>query len=136
MGGMDDRPTDTRRFRRFDLEDGWVVLVGKTDRDNDHLSLRFRQPQDLWFHVAGCPGSHVLLLEREGFEPPAATVKEAAAIAAWYSKARTARKVSVSVTKAGNVSKRRGAPAGEVTISRQRLLKVVPGLPSGTGDER
>ena len=124
-----DRPFDPKRLRRFELGDGWVVWVGKTEIDNDWLSLRLRRPDDLWFHAAGCPGAHVLLLEQEGMTPPGTVVRAAAAIAAYYSKARDAKRATVHVTKAANVSKRRGAPKGEVLIKRERSLKVEPALP-------
>lgn len=129
------RPFDGKRLRRFVLEDGWVVWVGRTERDNDYLSLKLRQPADLWFHAAGCAGAHALLLHREGQEPPSTVVRAAASIAAYYSKARAARQTSVHVTPARNVSKRRGAPAGEVMIQRERSLKVPPALPADRAPE-
>lgn len=131
---MRERKIDPRRFRRYELPDGWIVVVGRTDRDNDELSLRFRSPKDLWFHVAGMPGSHVLLLHDDSREPDPATVKRAAAIAAWHSRARNARRARVHVTLAGNVRKAKGAPAGEVSIRRERGLDVIPGLPEKTPD--
>lgn len=124
-----EREIDTRSFRRYDLEGGWIVLVGKTDADNDELSLRFREPEDVWFHVADVPGSHVLLLQREGEEPRRSILHAAAAIAAWHSKGRKAKKIGVSMTKAKNVSKRRGAPRGQVLVKNSDVIRVVPGLP-------
>ena len=123
------REIDTQRFRRYDLPGGWVVLAGKTDADNEYLSLRFARPADTWFHVSGCPGSHTLLLAREGTEPDKDTVRAAAAVAAWHSKARNAKRVPVTVCRAGDVGKQRGSPRGEVTVRRTRVIKVAPALP-------
>ena len=125
-----EREIDTRRFRRYDLPGGWIVLAGKTDADNEYLSLRFARPADTWFHTSGCPGSHTLLLARDdGQEPDRATMHAAAAVAAWYSKARNAKRVPVTVCRADDVSKQRGSPRGEVTVRRTRVIKVTPGLP-------
>ena len=56
--------------------------------DNDRLSLRLAGPDDWWFHVRGMPGSHVVLVAIAGNQPDRQTLKAAAAIAAWHSKAR------------------------------------------------
>jgi predicted ribosome quality control (RQC) complex YloA/Tae2 family protein len=94
------------------------------------LSLRVAGPDDYWFHVHGLPGSHVVLEAREGETPDRATLKQAAAIAAYHSKARNAGVVPVSCTRARNVSKPRGAPLGTVQIRGETTLKVRPGLPT------
>jgi len=113
-----------------ELPDGWLVLAGKTDADNDRLSIKFAHPQDWWFHVRGMPGSHVLLKAKEtGEEPGPETLKAAAAIAAWYSKARSGGNVSVSCTRARYVTKPRGAKPGTVSIRKERTFKVRPALP-------
>ncbi len=113
----------------YDLGDGWKAQAGKTDDDNDRLSLKTACANDLWFHVHGQPGSHVILQGPDGEKPAAAVVKAAAAIAAWHSKMRTAGTVPVSCTEAKHVSKPRGAKPGTVSIKRQKTIKVRPGLP-------
>lgn len=119
---------------RYDLPNGWHVLAGRTDRDNELLSLKLAAPGDLWFHVRGQPGSHVLLRGPEGEEADRETVRAAASVAAWHSKARKAGKVPVSCTKACHVTKARGAPAGTVHIKREKVIQVRPGLPDpGSG---
>ena len=65
----------------------WIVLAGKTDADNDRLSLKEARPNDWWFHVRGMPGSHVILQVGEGGEPDREAFKTAASIAAFHSKA-------------------------------------------------
>ena len=113
----------------YELPGGWKVLAGKTDEDNDILSIRLAHPEDWWFHVRGMPGSHVLLRHRPDEEPDRETLKCAAAIAAYHSKAREGGMVSVSCTRAKYVTKPRGAKPGTVTIRRESLLKVRPWIP-------
>ena len=117
------------RLYEYELPGGWTVLAGKTDEDNDTLSIRLTHPEDWWFHVRGMPGSHVLLRHRSDEEPDRETLKRAAAIAAYHSKARDGGRVSVSCTRAKNVTKPRGAKPGTVTIRRESLLKVRPWIP-------
>ena len=77
-------------YWKYELPGGFEALAGKTDADNDLLSLRVAAPNDLWFHVRGLPGSHVILRHPENEKPGNATIKQTAAIAAWHSKARNA----------------------------------------------
>ena len=118
------------KLHRYVLEGGWEVLAGHTEEDNDRLSLKLAHPDDYWFHVRGMPGSHVLLRIGEGGEEPdRAALKEAAAIAAYHSKAREGGVVAVSCTRARFVSKPRGAKMGTVSIRREVVLKVRPAIP-------
>jgi predicted ribosome quality control (RQC) complex YloA/Tae2 family protein len=114
---------------RYELPGGFEVLAGKTDADNDLLSLRTAKAGDLWFHVRGLPGSHVILRHPDGEAPDGATIKAAAAIAAWHSKARSAGTVPVVCTEAKHVGKPRGAKPGSVSIKREKIVKVRPALP-------
>jgi predicted ribosome quality control (RQC) complex YloA/Tae2 family protein len=116
---------------RYALEDGWEVLAGKTDRDNELLSLHTAHPNDWWFHVNGVPGSHVILRHPESIDAPVALLKTAAAIAAWHSKARAAGTVSVHCARAAQVHKARGAQTGTVQVRKGKILKVRPALPQG-----
>jgi predicted ribosome quality control (RQC) complex YloA/Tae2 family protein len=116
-------------FWNYDLPGGFEVLAGKTDADNDLLSLNVAAPNDLWFHVRGVPGSHVILRHPGNENPDKATVRTAAAIAAWHSKARNAGTVPVCCTEARHIGKPRGAKPGSVTVRRERILKVRPALP-------
>jgi predicted ribosome quality control (RQC) complex YloA/Tae2 family protein len=121
---------DQVRAWEYALEGGFKVLAGKTDEDNDALSLRVARANDFWFHVHGCPGSHVILQGPEDAEPDRDTLKQAAAIAAYHSKARNAGVVPVSCTRAQYVSKPQGAKPGTVQIRKETIIKVRPGLPS------
>jgi predicted ribosome quality control (RQC) complex YloA/Tae2 family protein len=126
---------DPRLFR-YVLPGGWVVLAGRTDEDNERLSLSIAEPNDFWFHVRGMPGSHVVLHVPGAEEPDRETIRAAAAVAAYHSKARAGGTVPVSCTRARDVTKPRGAPQGTVQIRNEKLLKVRPGLPEpAAGDE-
>jgi predicted ribosome quality control (RQC) complex YloA/Tae2 family protein len=114
------------RLLEYALPGGYTVLVGRTDADNEHLSLRLARPDDWWFHVRGLPGSHVVLQAPEGVEPDRAVLRQAAAIAAYHSKARQAGVVPVSCTRARFVRKPRGAKTGTVEIQKETVLKVRP----------
>jgi predicted ribosome quality control (RQC) complex YloA/Tae2 family protein len=114
------------RLIEYSLPGGWKVLAGRTDADNDHLSLKVARPDDWWFHVRGMPGSHVILQGQPGKEPDRQTLKRAAAIAAYHSKAREAGVVAVSCTRARYVTKPRDAKAGTVHIRKEVVLKVRP----------
>jgi predicted ribosome quality control (RQC) complex YloA/Tae2 family protein len=123
------------RLVEYDLGGGWKVLVGKSDADNEELSLRIARPRDWWFHVRGMPGSHVVLQSDSDGEASRALLERAAAIAAYHSKARQAGVVSVSCTRASEVGKPRGAPLGTVEIRKERVLKVRPAVPDSGANE-
>jgi predicted ribosome quality control (RQC) complex YloA/Tae2 family protein len=108
------------------LPGGWRVLAGRTDAANDHLSLELARPGDLWFHIRGMPGSHVVLRVPPGGTPDRATRVLAAGIAAYHSKARSAGTVAVTCTEARHVSKPRGAKPGTVAIRKETVIKVRP----------
>ena len=113
----------------YELEDGFEVLAGRTDADNDLLSLQVARGDELWFHVRGQPGSHVILRHPEGLKPDRILIRQAAAIAAWHSKARHAGTVPVCYTEARHVGKPRGAKAGSVSIRHEKIIKVRPATP-------
>ncbi|HWP81378.1 MAG TPA: NFACT family protein [Bacteroidota bacterium] len=118
-------------FRVFAVEGGFTVWVGKSNENNDLLTLKYAKPNDLWFHVRAASGSHVVLkMETGKGEPGKRTLEQAAAIAAYYSKMKTAKHVPVAMTLKKYVRKPKGAPAGTVTIEREKLIFVDPGLPN------
>jgi predicted ribosome quality control (RQC) complex YloA/Tae2 family protein len=113
--------------RRFVSPDGLIVLVGRTAADNDVLSLRLGAPQDFWLHVAAGSGSHVVVRNPDGRERlPRATLQFAAALAARYSKARSAGRVAVHVATCADVHKPRGLPPGTVVLSRFTTVQASP----------
>lgn len=114
---------------------GFAVLVGKTGTQNDYLTCKLAQKQDIWFHVQKRPGSHVIL-RVEGTAPDDKTLEEAAAIAAFYSQAdRGGGQVPVDYTPVKYVKKPAGARPGMVVYTTYRTAYVAPALPGGRKGE-
>jgi len=126
-----DRPL----FREFVVEGGFEVWAGRTSANNDQLTLRHARPQDYWFHARSVPGSHVILRVATGHgEPGKRAIHQAAAIAAYYSKMRTATMVPVTVTLCKYVHKPKGAKPGSVMLQREDVIMVEPALPQHRKD--
>lgn len=109
---------------RFVSSDGIAVLIGKNNRQNDALTLQTARSDNFWLHAKNIPGSHVII-DFEG-EPPEQTLKEAAALAAYYSQARLSSGVPVDYTPRKFVKKPSGARPGMVVYSTNRTLYVTP----------
>ncbi len=105
-------------FHEFRSPGGLSALVGKSARGNDHLLRRKASKGDLWFHVKGRPGAHVLLRKEGGAEPTDEDIIFAAALAVHFSGARGKGKAEVMTTDVKNVNKPKGAVPGQVTVSR------------------
>jgi predicted ribosome quality control (RQC) complex YloA/Tae2 family protein len=104
-----------------------IVLVGRTARDNDVLSLKLAAPRDFWFHVAGESGSHVVVRNPDKLDAlPRETKRFAAALAAGYSKARQGGKTAVHMARAGDVGKSSGMAPGMVTLRRFTTVHAHP----------
>jgi predicted ribosome quality control (RQC) complex YloA/Tae2 family protein len=117
-------------FRIFRVDGGFEVWAGKNSNTNDLLTLRHARPDDLWFHARGSSGSHVLLkVASASGEPSKRAREQAAAIAAYFSRMKTASLVPVAMTERRHVRKPRGAPAGTVALEREKVLFVEPALP-------
>jgi len=123
----------------FFPENGFIIIAGRTNRDNDFISLKAAAQDDLWFHVRGMPGSHVLLRSTDGSEPTKQLIEMTASVAVWYSKGRNGGVTPVSMTLARNVGKPSGVNAGTVCIKNEKVIKVRPQDPkilfSGKGFE-
>jgi len=114
-------PIATRTYRI----DGYLVEVGKSALQNDSLLKRAR-PDDLWFHVKGLPGAHVVVHRRGKEEIPQGVIEAAARLAAGFSKGKDETKVEVSYTQAKYVHKPKGAPPGLVVLTREETITVAP----------
>lgn len=105
--------------------DGIPVLIGKNNRQNDQVTFKHSQPDDLWFHTKDIPGSHVIL-RCGGAEPSPEALTAAATLAAYFSKARQSATVPVDYTRRRNVKKPAGAKPGFVIYDHQKTLYVTP----------
>jgi hypothetical protein len=132
------RPPGAResiRPRTFSTSEGWEVWVGRNNTENDRLTHRLSNPHDFWFHVVGVPGSHVILRRpTRSAIPKRSTLEEAAAIAAYFSKARKLTRVPVIFTERKFVSKPRRGKPGQAICTREKELLVRPGIPKGAPD--
>jgi predicted ribosome quality control (RQC) complex YloA/Tae2 family protein len=116
-----------RPYRAVRL-DGFEVLIGRGDEQNDRLTFEVAGPHDFWLHVAGrVAGSHVVIRNPERLTKlPHHVIERAAALAAWYSKARHVGEAEVHVCRVADVSKPRGAPPGTVRLKRSFRIRVAP----------
>ncbi len=109
---------------------GHEILVGRSAKSNDRLTREVAARHDWWLHAEG-PGSHVVLRNPRRLEqPPPDALAAAAALAAWFSKGRSAAKVEVHWTQARRVRKPRGAPAGAVLMDEFHSFVVQPRPPA------
>ena len=115
--------------RRYRTSTGWSVWAGRNNKENDVLTHKMAAQNDLWFHARGYAGSHVVLRSEGRKEAPSKqTIEEAAALAAYWSKGRTAKKVSVAYTLVKHVTKPRGGAPGQALLRREKTIIVEPAL--------
>jgi predicted ribosome quality control (RQC) complex YloA/Tae2 family protein len=112
--------------RRFSSSDGYEIVVGRSDRENDAITFRLARGSDIWLHAADYPGSHVIILNPQRKPVPHRTILEAAQLAAFYSKARNETKVAVNYTERKYISRPPRAEPGLVRLSSFKTLLVEP----------
>ena len=119
------KATKGESFRRFQSLEGFSILCGKSNAQNDKLSLRVAAGNDLWFHVGqGYAGSHVVMRVPKGKTASLDSLLDAGTIAIHFSKARAATVCDVDYTFAKFVRKPKGFPPGKVTITQNKTLRV------------
>ena len=117
-----------RGYRRLEVE-GFEILVGKGDVENDELTFAVADPKDWWLHVAGHSGSHVIVRNPDGLDVlPRPVLQRAAELAAWHSQGRGSGKLEVHVCRVADVRKPRGFAPGKVQLRRWTSLRVFPRL--------
>ena len=104
--------------------DGFTIMVGRSGEENDRVTFRLSKGRDWWFHAQGIPGSHVIVSNPTGLALPPVTLREAAWLAAYYSKGRERGQVDVDYTQRKHVRKLKGAPPGTVTIAHNRTIMI------------
>ncbi len=110
---------------KFRSTDGFEILVGRNNRQNDRLTLKTAKATDIWLHTKEIAGSHVII-KTDGKQPPEQTVFEAAQLAAYHSKARESSQVPVDYTAVKFVKKPAGAKPGMVIFTNNKTLYVAP----------
>lgn len=106
-------------------QDGYVIWVGRNSRQNEQVTFKNANPQDLWLHARDVPGAHVVI-RNDGRRIPEMIIKHAAAVAAYYSAARNEKNVIVDVTRCKYVKKIKGAGPGMVTYRNEETITVTP----------
>ena len=115
----------TTKPHEFVSSNGFKILVGKNNKQNDHLTLKVASNEDIWMHTKNIPGSHVII-KTEGKEVPDETIFEGAMLAAFFSKSKMSSQVPVDYTKKKNVKKPNGAKPGMVIYDTNNTIYVTP----------
>ena len=109
----------------YKSSDDFNIYVGKNNKQNDYLTLKFAHKEDIWLHVQNMPGSHVII-ETGGKDLPNTTLEEAGVLAAYYSKGKDSNNVPVDYTERKNVRKARNAKTGMVIYVNNKTLSINP----------
>lgn len=120
-----DRKQKPADFLRYTSSDGFEILVGRNNLQNDKLTLHTARGKDLWFHVQKAPGSHCVVMSR-GQDIPDTTKEEAAELAVLHSSQNGGAKVAVDTTEVKNIWKANGAKPGMVLYNVYTTVYVTP----------
>ena len=120
-----DKNTLTTKPNEFLSSDGFKILVGKNNKQNDFLTLKIANNDDLWMHTKNIPGSHVII-KSDGKEIPESTIFEGAMLAAFFSKSKMSSQVPVDYTLKKNVKKPNGSKPGMVIYETNSTIYVTP----------
>ena len=115
----------TTKPHEFISSNGFKILVGKNNKQNDNLTLKIASNEDIWMHTKNIPGSHVII-KTEGKEVPDETIFEGAILAAFFSKSKMSTQVPVDYTKKKNVKKPNGSKPGMVIYETNSTIYVTP----------
>ncbi len=126
-GGVraDEKVKKTSAPLRFRSSEGFEILVGRNNRQNDQLTLKTAKAGDIWLHTQGIAGSHVIICTG-GKQPGEQTLFEAAQLAAYHSKGRSGSGVAVDYVPVKFVKKPAGSKPGMVIFTNNRTLFVTP----------
>jgi len=117
-------PAPRLPYKRFTACRGSELRVGRTAKDNDQLTFRHANGNDLWLHTADAPGSHVVLRCKGKGAPDDEELLDAATLAVHFSPLKDASKADVHIARVKEVKKPRGAKAGLVTLSSGKTLQI------------
>jgi len=110
--------------RRYRSRDGLEIWVGRSDEGNDYLTTRLARGKDLFFHLDGAPGSHVILRTEGRSDPPSESLLDACELAVHFSKAKKATRADVHVVPIKQVKKPKGAKRGLVWVTGGRSIHL------------
>ena len=110
---------------KFTTSDGFTVFVGRNNRQNDKLTMKDSNNNDIWFHTKNIPGSHTVLVI-DGKQPTEKAMEEAAVLAARHSRAKDSSQVPVDYTQIRHVFKPQGARPGMVNYLNYKTIFVDP----------
>lgn len=122
--GIKKETSSLDNYMRMNI-DGYTVLVGKNNRQNDYITMKVANDNDYWFHTKDIHGSH-LILRCNGDMPKMDTIIKCAKIAAYYSKAKFSSNVPVDYTLVKYVKKPNGSVPGYVIYTNQKTVNVEP----------
>ncbi|WP_251516353.1 MULTISPECIES: Rqc2 family fibronectin-binding protein [Staphylococcus] len=111
------------QLQEYRSSDGDTILVGKNNKQNDYLTNKKADKNHIWFHTKDIPGSHVVILNDQ---PSETTIKEAAMLSGYFSKAGNSGQIPVDYTLIKHVHKPSGAKPGFVTYDNQKTLYATP----------
>ena len=110
--------------RRYRTAGGLEIWVGRSAAGNDHLSVRLARGKDLFFHLDGAPGSHVILRSEGRSDPPSEAVLDACELAVHFSKFKNATRADVHAVPIANVRKPKGSKPGLVTVHGGKTIHL------------
>jgi len=118
------RDPEAERIRRFVSSDEFLILAGRSAKDNDYLTMHVADGNDLWLHTHNRPGAHVIIRTNRGKEIPRTTLVEAAQVCVHLSKVADGELEDVLYTQRKHVSKPRNAKPGSVLVAAGKTLTV------------
>ncbi|MBU5677350.1 NFACT family protein [Alkaliphilus sp. MSJ-5] len=121
--GMSSNQNKKSNYLKYMSSEGFEILVGKNNKQNDEITFKVSSKDDLWFHVKDMPGSHVILKQNDK-TPGNSSILQAATLAAYYSKGKNSTKVAVDYTERRNVKKQSGAKPGMVIYDNYSTVLV------------
>ena len=120
-----DRKQKPADFYRYISSDGFEILVGRNNLQNERLTLHTARGKDLWFHTKNAPGSHTVVLSG-GRDIPDRTRQEAAELAVLHSSQAKGVKVAVDYTEVRNIRKTAGLKPGMVLYDKYETAYITP----------
>ena len=118
-----DKKQKPQDFIRYTSSDGFLILVGRNNRQNDRLTMKTARGKDMWFHTKNAPGSHVVVMS-EGADIPLTTQNEAAMLAVYHSSRKGNAKVEVDYTFVKNIRKTNDLKPGMVIYNEYESAAI------------